>query len=188
MPGNPCRRSRVMVLTILVWASAMAWGPTATQGAEPEMRKPNILIIWGDDIGYWHMSAHHQGLMGSKTPNIDRLAREGALFTDGYGPQSGTAGRAAFITGQGGFRPGLLTGGLPGAQEGLQARDVTIAALLKAKGYKTGPCGQNHLGDRDEPLPTAHGFDAFLGSRYHLNAEDEPAHPDYFKDPELRRR
>ena len=188
MPGNPCRRSSVMVLTILVWASAIAWGPTATQGAEPETRKPNILIIWGDDIGYWNISAYNQGMMGYKTPNIDRIAREGALFTDWYGQQSCTAGRSSFITGQVGFRTGMLKVGLPGAQEGLQARDVTIAELLKARGYKTGQFGKNHLGDRDEHLPTAHGFDEFFGSLYHLNAEDEPEHPDYFKDPEMRKR
>ncbi|MGH7346444.1 MAG: arylsulfatase, partial [Candidatus Rokuibacteriota bacterium] len=122
------------------------------------------------------------------TPNIDRIAREGALFTDWYGQQSCTAGRAAFITGQVGFRTGLLKVGLPGATEGLQARDVTIAELLKARGYKTGQFGKNHLGDRDEHLPTAHGFDEFFGSLYHLNAEDEPEHPDYFKDPEMRKR
>jgi arylsulfatase A-like enzyme len=127
-------------------------------------------------------------MMGYKTPNIDRIAREGALFTDWYGQQSCTAGRAAFITGQVGFRTGLLKVGLPGSPEGLQARDVTIAELLKARGYKTGQFGKNHLGDRDEHLPTAHGFHEFFGSLYHLNAEDEPEHPDYFKDPELRKR
>ena len=123
-----------------------------------------------------------------KTPNIDRIAKEGALFTDWYAQQSCTAGRAVFITGQVGFRTGLLKVGLPGAKEGLQARDVTIAELLKAKGYKTGQFGKNHLGDRDEHLPTAHGFDEFYGSLYHLNAEEEPEHPDYFKNPEVRKR
>jgi arylsulfatase len=127
-------------------------------------------------------------MMGYKTPHIDRIAREGALFTDWYGQQSCTAGRAAFLTGQVGFRTGMLKVGLPGAQEGLQARNVTIAELLKAKGYKTGQFGKNHLGDRDEHLPTAHGFDEFFGSLYHLNAEDAPEHPDYFKDPEMRQR
>ena len=150
--------------------------------------KPNILIIWGDDIGYWNVSAYNQGMMGYKTPNIDRLAKEGALFTDWYGQQSCTAGRACFITGQVGFRTGMLKVGLPGAKEGLQAPDVTIAELLKARGYMTGQFGKNHLGDRDEHLPTAHGFDEFFGSLYHLNAEDEPEHPDYFKDPELRKK
>jgi arylsulfatase A-like enzyme len=134
------------------------------------------------------VSAYNQGMMGYKTPNIDRIAREGALFTDWYGQQSCTAGRAAFITGQSPFRTGLLKVGLPGAKEGLQKEDVTIAELLKAQGYMTGQFGKNHLGDRDEHLPTAHGFDEFLGSLYHLNAEDEPEHPDYFKDPEMRKK
>jgi arylsulfatase len=127
-------------------------------------------------------------MMGYKTPNIDRIVKEGVLFTDWYGQQSCTAGRAAFITGQVGFRTGLLKVGLPGAKEGLQARDVTIAELLKARGYKTGQFGKNHLGDRDEHLPTVHGFDEFYGSLYHLNAEEEPENADYFKDPELRKR
>src|SRR5438093_9758755 len=153
-----------------------------------QARKPNILIIWGDDIGYWNVSAYNQGMMGYKTPNIHRIAKEGALFTDWYGQQSCTAGRACSITGQSGFRTGLLKVGLPGAKEGLQARDVTIAELLKAQGYMTGQFGKNHLGDRDEHLPTAHGFDEFFGSLYHLNAEDEPEHPDYFKDPDLKKR
>ena len=151
-------------------------------------KKPNILVIWGDDVGYWNVSAYNQGMMGYKTPNIDRIAKEGALFTDWYGQQSCTAGRACFITGQAGFRTGMLKVGLPGAPEGLKARDVTIAELLKAQGYKTGQFGKNHLGDRDEHLPTAHGFDEFFGSPYHLNAEDEPEHPDYFKDPEMRKK
>jgi arylsulfatase len=150
--------------------------------------KPNILILWGDDIGYWNISAYNQGMMGYKTPNIDRIAREGALFTDWYGQQSCTAGRASFITGQVGYRTGMLKVGMPGAPEGLKARDVTIAELLRGQGYKTGQFGKNHLGDRDEHLPTAHGFDEFFGSLYHLNAEDEPEHPDYYKDPELKKR
>jgi arylsulfatase len=157
--------------------------PTAPSGA-----KPNILVVWGDDIGWWNVSAYNQGMMGYKTPNIDRIAKEGALFTDWYGQQSCTAGRACFITGQVGYRTGLLKVGLPGAKEGLQARDVTIAELLKVQGYMTGQFGKNHLGDLDEHLPTAHGFDEFFGSLYHLNAEDEPEHPDYFKDPELRKK
>jgi len=148
-------------------------------------KKPNILILWGDDIGYWNVSAYNLGMMGYKTPNIDGIARDGALFTDWYGQQSCTAGRACFITGQVGFRTGLLKVGLPGAKEGLQARDVTIAELLKGQGYKTGQFGKNHLGDADETLPTAHGFDEFFGSLYHLNAEQEPECPDYFKDPEV---
>ena len=148
-------------------------------------KQPNILVIWGDDIGYWNVSAYNQGMMGYKTPNIDRIAKEGALFTDWYGQQSCTAGRACFITGQVGFRTGLLKVGLPGAKEGLQARDVTLAQLLKARGYMTAQFGKNHLGDRDEHLPTAHGFDEFMGSLYHLNAEEEPENEDYFKDPAL---
>ena len=174
----------LLALFTLVFLTAAA-GPAVAQTAG---KQPNILVLWGDDIGYWNISAYNQGMTGYKTPNIDRIAREGALFTDWYGQQSCTAGRAAFITGQVGFRTGMLKVGLPGAKEGLQARDVTIAELLKAKGYKTGQFGKNHLGDRDEHLPTAHGFDEFFGSLYHLNAEDEPEHPDYFKDPEMRKR
>jgi arylsulfatase A-like enzyme len=151
-------------------------------------KKPNILIIWGDDIGYWNVSAYNQGMMGYKTPNIDRIAKEGALFTDWYGQQSCTAGRGAFITGQSGFRTGLLKVGLPGAKEGLQARDVTIAQLLKAQGYMTAQFGKNHLGDADETLPTAHGFDEFFGPLYHLNASQEPENPDYYKDPAMRKK
>lgn len=147
-----------------------------------QQKKPNILIIWGDDIGLWNISAYNQGMMGYKTPNIDRIAKEGALFTDWYGQQSCTAGRSCFITGQTGFRTGNLKVGLPGAKEGLQARDVTIAQLLKAQGYMTAQFGKNHLGDLDEHLPTAHGFDEFMGSLYHLNAEEEFENPDYFKD------
>jgi arylsulfatase len=165
-------------LTLLMLAST----------AEAASGKPNILVIWGDDVGLWNVSAYNQGMMGYKTPNIDRIAREGALFTDWYGQQSCTAGRASFITGQVGFRTGMLKVGLPGAKEGLQARDVTIADLLKAQGYMTGQFGKNHLGDRDEHLPTAHGFDEFYGSLYHLNAEEEPENPDYYKDPEMRKR
>ena len=177
---------RRMLLALLALGLVLASAGPAT--AQAPAKQPNILVIWGDDIGYWNISAYNQGMMGYKTPNIDRIAREGALFTDWYGQQSCTAGRAAFITGQVGFRTGLLKVGLPGAKEGLQARDVTIAELLKARGYKTGQFGKNHLGDRDEHLPTAHGFDEFFGSLYHLNAEDEPEHPDYFKDPEMRKR
>src|SRR5688572_18966631 len=151
-------------------------------------RKPNILILWGDDIGYWNVSAYSHGLMGYKTPNIDSIAKQGGLYTDWYGQQSCTAGRACFITGQVGFRTGMLKVGLPGAKEGLKARDVTIAELLKAQGYKTGQFGKNHLGDADDTLPTAHGFEEFFGSLYHLNAEQEPECPDYFKDPELRKK
>src|SRR5688572_3517668 len=180
------RTRRILAVIATTLLASLASAPNTARAEEP--KKPNILVIWGDDIGWWNVSAYNQGMMGYKTPNIDRIANEGALFTDWYGQQSCTAGRSCFITGQSGFRTGLLKVGLPGANEGLQARDVTIAELLKAQGYVTGQFGKNHLGDRDEHLPTAHGFDEFFGSLYHLNAEDEPEHPDYFKDPELQKR
>lgn len=150
--------------------------------------KPNILVIWGDDIGWSNLSAYHRGMLGSRTPNIDRIANEGALFTDYYGEQSCTAGRSAFITGQHPLRTGLLKVGLPGADIGLRPQDPTIAGLLKPKGYATGQFGKNHLGDKDEFLPTNHGFDEFLGNLYHLNAEEEPETYFYPKDPEFRKR
>jgi arylsulfatase A-like enzyme len=142
-------------------------------------KKPNILVIWGDDIGITNLSCYSDGLMGYRTPNIDRIAAEGMRFTDSYGEQSCTAGRAAFITGQSVFRTGLSKVGMPGADLGLQAEDPTIADLLKPFGYATGQFGKNHLGDKDEFLPTMHGFDEFFGNLYHLNAEEEPEHPDY---------
>ncbi|NTW44654.1 MAG: arylsulfatase [Anaerolineaceae bacterium] len=151
-------------------------------------KKPNILIIWGDDIGQFNVSAYNMGMMGYKTPNIDRLGQEGAVFTDWYGQQSCTAGRAAFITGQSPIRTGLTKVGLPGAPEGMKKEDPTIATLLKEQGYVTGQFGKNHLGDRDEMLPTAHGFDEFFGNLYHLNAEEEPEHPDYPKDAEFKKK
>ncbi|MCI0352469.1 MAG: arylsulfatase, partial [Acidobacteriales bacterium] len=151
-------------------------------------KKPNILVIWGDDIGWFNVSAYNHGIMGYRTPNIDRVAQEGCLFTDWYGQQSCTAGRAAFITGQSPIRTGLTKVGLPGADIGLQAEDPTIADLLKPLGYTTGQFGKNHLGDRDEFLPTAHGFDEFFGNLYHLNAEEEPENPDYPKDPEFKKK
>ncbi|HSL65029.1 MAG TPA: arylsulfatase [Gaiellaceae bacterium] len=141
--------------------------------------KPNILIIWGDDIGWFNVSAYNHGLMGYRTPNIDRLAREGMRFTDAYGEQSCTAGRAAFVTGQSVYRTGLSKVGLPGTDQGIRGEDATIAELLKELGYATGQFGKNHFGDRDEHLPTAHGFDEFFGNLYHLNAEEEPEHEDY---------
>jgi arylsulfatase A-like enzyme len=150
--------------------------------------KPNVLIIWGDDIGQSNLSCYSNGLMGYRTPNIDRVAAEGVLFTDYYAEQSCTAGRAAFITGQNPYRTGLTKVGLPGAPLGLQAQDPTIATALKAQGYATGQFGKNHLGDRDEHLPTMHGFDEFFGNLYHLNAEEEPELPDYPKDPEFRKK
>jgi arylsulfatase len=150
--------------------------------------KPNILIIWGDDIGWYNVSMNNNGVMGYRTPNIDRVAKEGANFTDWYGQQSCTAGRAAFITGQSPIRTGLTKVGLPGADIGLQPEDPTIADVLKPLGYVSGQFGKNHLGDRDEFLPTAHGFDEFFGNLYHLNAEQEPENPDYPKDAEFRRK
>ncbi len=149
--------------------------------AEPG--KPNVLVIWGDDVGWFNISAYNMGIMGYRTPNIDRIAKEGALFTDWYGQQSCTAGRAAFITGQSPIRTGLTKVGLPGASLGLQKEDVTLAELLKPLGYATGQFGKNHLGDRDEHMPTNHGFDEFFGNLYHLNAEEEPENPDYPKNP-----
>jgi len=150
--------------------------------------KPNILVLWGDDIGQFNVSAYNMGMMGYKTPNIDRIAKEGALFTDWYGQQSCTAGRAAFITGQSPIRTGLTKVGLPGAPEGMKKEDPTLATLLKAQGYMTGHFGKNHLGDRDDMLPTAHGMDEFYGNLYHLNAEEEPENPDYPKDPNFKKR
>ncbi|WII71607.1 arylsulfatase [Bdellovibrio sp. 22V] len=142
-------------------------------------KKPNILVIWGDDIGISNLSCYSDGMLGYRTPNIDRLAKEGMKFTDSYGEQSCTAGRASFITGQSGIRTGLTKVGVPGATVGLQASDPTIAELLKDHGYATGQFGKNHLGDRNEYLPTVHGFDEFFGNLYHLNAEEEPELPDW---------
>ena len=142
-------------------------------------KKPNILVLWGDDIGMWNLSCYSKGMMGYRTPNIDRIASEGMIFTDYYGEQSCTAGRSAFITGQSVFRTGLSKVGLPGADLGLRAEDPTIAELLKPLGYATGQFGKNHLGDKDEFLPTNHGFDEFFGNLYHLNAEEEPELRDY---------
>ena len=151
-------------------------------------KKPNILVIWGDDIGWSNFSCYHRGMMGGRTPNIDRIAREGAMFTDHYAQQSCTAGRAAFITGQHPYRVGLLKVGMPGADIGLQATDPTIAELLKPHGYATAQIGKNHLGDLNKFLPTVHGFDEFFGNLYHLNAQEEPEDPDYPKNPEFLKR
>jgi arylsulfatase A-like enzyme len=151
-------------------------------------KKPNILIIWGDDIGWFNVSAYNLGVMGYRTPNIDRVAKEGCLFTDWYGQQSCTAGRAAFITGQSPIRTGLTKVGLPGADLGLRPEDPTIADVMRPLGYICGQFGKNHLGDRDEFLPTVHGFDEFFGNLYHLNAEQEPECPDYPKDPEFKKK
>jgi arylsulfatase len=173
-------------LTSGAFAQAQKAAPAAPAPAAPSGRKPNILVIMGDDIGYWNVSAYNRGMMGYRTPNIDRIAKEGAIFTDLYAQQSCTAGRAAFITGQSGFRTGLLKVGVPGAKEGLSEKDPTLAELLKPQGYATGQFGKNHLGDRNEFLPTVHGFDEFFGNLYHLNAEEEPENPDYPKNPEFR--
>jgi arylsulfatase len=161
--------------------------PVATKPAA-QNSKPNILIIWGDDIGQFNVGAYNMGMMGYKTPNIDRIGKEGAVFTDWYGQQSCTAGRAAFITGQSPIRTGLTKVGLPGAPEGMTKEDPTIADLLKAQGYATGQFGKNHLGDRDDMLPTNHGFDEFYGNLYHLNAEEEPENEDYPKDPAFKKK
>src|SRR5713101_5671303 len=179
------RISRWLMAGLVSLALALAATPPAQA---QQAKKPNILIIWGDDIGWFNVSAYNQGMMGYQTPNIDRIAAEGARFTDWYGQQSCTAGRAAFITGQSPIRTGLTKVGLPGAELGLQPDDPTIAELLKPLGYATGQFGKNHLGDRDEFLPTQHGFDEFFGNLYHLNAEEEPESEDYPKDPNFRKR
>jgi arylsulfatase len=192
------KRPKTSALFLVLAAALVAQGTLAQTNAKPatapasesapSTKKPNILIIWGDDIGQFNVSAYNMGMMGYRTPNIDRIAKEGALFTDWYGQQSCTAGRAAFVTGQSPIRTGLTKVGLPGAPEGMKVEDPTIAGLLKAQGYTTGQFGKNHLGDRDEMLPTNHGFDEFFGNLYHLNAEEEPESPDYPKNPEFKKR
>jgi len=156
--------------------------------AAAQDKKPNILVVWGDDVGQSNISAYTKGLVGYKTPNIDRIANEGMLFTDYYAEQSCTAGRSSFIMGQSVFRTGLSKVGLPGADLGMREEEPTIAALLKAQGYATGQFGKNHLGDKDEHLPTNHGFDEFYGNLYHLNAEEEPENEDYPKNPEFKKK
>jgi len=170
------------VLAALVFAAAFS------PSANAQDKKPNILVIWGDDVGQSNISVFTKGMMGYRTPNIDRIANEGMLFTDYYGEQSCTAGRSSFITGQSVYRTGLSKVGLPGAELGMKTEDPTIAGLLKAQGYATGQFGKNHLGDRDEHLPTNHGFDEFFGNLYHLNAEEEPENADYPKDPEFKKK
>jgi arylsulfatase len=172
---------------ISIRSLAVACGLWLACASASAANAPNILVIFGDDVGILNVSAYGRGVTGYQTPNIDRIAREGALFTDYYGQQSCTAGRSAFITGQVPFRTGLSKVGLPGAAQGLQKQDPTIADLLKPAGYATGQFGKNHLGDRDEFLPTAHGFDEFFGNLYHLNAEEEPENEDYPKNPEFRK-
>jgi arylsulfatase A-like enzyme len=180
---KPARSTCVWVLASLL---AVMW--LAGQALAAETVKPNILVIWGDDIGQSNISTFTHGVMGYQTPNIDRIAEEGMTFTDYYGEQSCTAGRSSFIMGQSVFRTGLSKVGLPGAKEGMQVEDPTIAGLLKAQGYATGQFGKNHLGDQDEMLPTNNGFDEFFGNLYHLNAEEEPENEDYPKDPEFRKK
>jgi arylsulfatase len=176
--------SRLLAASFLVWVALL----TCASAAHAQAGKPNIFVIWGDDIGQSNISAYTNGLVGYRTPNIDSIANEGMIFTDYYGEQSCTAGRASFITGQSVFRTGLSKVGLPGAELGLRKEDPTIATLLKSMGYATGQFGKNHLGDRDEHLPTVHGFDEFFGNLYHLNAEEEPENEDYPKDPEFRKK
>ena len=179
--------SIIRAVACAVVAAVATIGAVAPATAQTA-KKPNILIIWGDDIGQFNVSAYNMGMMGYRTPNIDSIAKEGALFTDWYGQQSCTAGRAAFVTGQSPIRTGLTKVGLPGAPEGMKKEDPTIATLLRAQGYMTGQFGKNHLGDRDDMLPTAHGFDEFFGNLYHLNAEEEPENPDYPKSAEFRKK
>jgi arylsulfatase len=166
----------------LAAALVVAAGTASPALAQPVAKKPNILVIWGDDIGTWNISHNNRGMMGYKTPNIDRLAKEGLSFTDYYGQQSCTAGRAAFLSGAVPVRSGMTKVGLPGAKEGWQKTDITVAAVMKSLGYATGQFGKNHQGDRDEHLPTTHGFDEFFGNLYHLNAEEEPENIDYPRD------
>src|ERR1700704_164498 len=181
---NPTKAPFVSLLTVAIALIATF----STSNLLAQSKKPNILVIMGDDIGMWNISAYSHGMMGYHTPNIDRIAKEGALFTDCYAGQSCTAGRAAFITGQSPFRTGLLKVGLPGAKEGLSDKDPTLAELLKPHGYACGQFGKNHLGDRNDFLPTVHGFDEFFGNLYHLNAEEEPENPDYPKNPEFKKK
>ncbi|MHC9237092.1 arylsulfatase [Pseudooceanicola sp. 502str34] len=173
-------------------ASALLALSASTVAAQEAPAKPNILVIWGDDVGMWNISAYHRGMMAGETPNIDRIANEGMLFMDHYAQASCTAGRAAFITGQYPIRVGLATVGLPGAPQGLSTEDPTLAEMLKAEGYRTGQFGKNHLGDQDTHLPTNHGFDEFFGILYHLNAGEYPEQVDYpaqaFEDANLAQR
>ena len=196
---SPSRRNVLLGSSTLALAAGALGATTAAQAQAPAQQqqpraaagasnRPNILFIMGDDIGWFNVSAYNMGLMGYRTPNIDRIGREGAVFTDWYGQQSCTAGRAAFITGQSPIRTGLTKVGLPGAELGLGPLDPSVADVLKTFGYATGQFGKNHLGDRDEHLPTAHGFDEFFGNLYHLNAEEEPENPDYPKDPAFRQK
>src|SRR5262249_6209197 len=187
VPCSPCGCSADA--DQLVALAAINAHNTRVMAQQPQGgNKPNILVIFGDDIGIPQISAYTQGLMGYRTPNIDRIAREGMLFTDSYGQQSCTAGRASFILGQEPFRTGLLTIGMPGDPHGITEWMPTIADVMKSQGYATGQFGKNHLGDQDKHLPTAHGFDEFFGNLYHLNAEEEPEGYFYPKDPEFKKK
>lgn len=179
------RLLKFSALVLMLTITNFGLRPSTAQ-AQPAAKKPNILVIFGDDIGQANISAYSHGLMGYRTPNIDRIAKEGMMFTDYYAEQSCTAGRSSFITGQATLRTGLSKVGMPGATVGLQARDVTTAQLLKPLGYATGQFGKNHLGDRNEYLPTVHGFDEFFGNLYHLNAEEDPENRFYPQDPAFR--
>jgi len=179
------KRLFIMIVFLLFVSGAFLQEASAQdKKSDDKNKKPNILVIWGDDIGMTNLSYNSRGLMGYSTPNIDRIAKEGMIFTDYYGEQSCTAGRASFITGQSVIRTGLSKVGLPGAELGMQEEDPTIATVLKASGYRTGQFGKNHLGDKDKHLPTNHGFDEFYGNLYHLNAEEEPELPDYPSEEE----
>jgi len=173
-------------IAIQVFAAVLVALISAVGCAQAQEKKPNILVIMSDDVGITNISAYSRGLVGYQTPNIDRIANEGTIFTDYYAEQSCTAGRSSFITGQSPVRTGLTKVGFPGAETGLQVQDPTLAELLKNHGYATGQFGKNHLGDRNKYLPTVHGFDEFFGNLYHLNAEEEPENPDYPKDPAFR--
>jgi arylsulfatase A-like enzyme len=203
-PGPKTKVSRRIILLggIALAAASALTSASSAQTAQAQQRptaqaqpapappgqRPNILVIFGDDIGQTNISAYSFGVMGYRTPNIDRIAREGMMFTDYYAEQSCTAGRSTFITGQSTLRTGLSKVGIPGASVGLQARDATLAELLKPLGYATGQFGKNHLGDKDEYLPTNHGFDEFFGNLYHLNAEEDPENRFYPQDPAFRKR
>jgi len=175
-------------MKVLAGCACLAAILLANVASAQSAKRPNILVIWGDDIGTWNISHNNRGMMGYMTPNIDRIAREGVGFTDYYAQQSCTAGRAAFIGGSVPVRSGMTKVGVPGAAEGWKKVDVTMATVLKGQGYATGQFGKNHQGDRDEHLPTMHGFDEFFGNLYHLNAEEEPENEDYPKDPAFRKR
>src|ERR1700722_13461510 len=184
---------KIQIKYFIVCVSVILFTCLGLNSSQPQPKQekkvgPNFLVIMGDDIGWFNISAYNMGIMGYKTPNIDRIAKEGALCTDFYSQQSCTAGRAAFIMGQSPFRTGLTKIGFPGSDIGIKKEDPTIAELLKPLGYACGQFGKNHLGDRDEMLPTNHGFDEFFGNLYHINAQEEPENPDYPKNPEFAKK